>query len=808
MDNEGKAGPSWQISELMTLNQLVGQCPKDGGEEQKIGGPQVRFHIPVYQRLYVWKKDQIERLLNDIRDAWLDGNEDYFIGGALVVERERYDPHFAPLELIDGQQRLTTLLLTGMYRHFDRDSADSPYQTLLKCAGSTGENWEPRLHFEIRDKANTWFREAVEASSLDYALKAGPDEDDDQDGGIAALKAGLNIIEEWFNENRKLISTEDPPGYGEFDEYLLNQVRTLVTSVPAAMDLNHLFETINDRSVQLEHHEVLKARMLNQLKGEKAEIREGTYAACARLWEACSAMDDSWEEALAQAAGRPKTQLFGKLQQDWGVGAVGGNTFSPAAMSGEAAIDFCRPAATEAGESTPEQEATLLKDIIHGSHKDSGGTQGDTGRTQEREREEEDNLRARSLISFPMLLLHTLRIWLHRHGREGADIETFNSLALLDTFREHLLDDQETSLGASERVISFVELLWETRYLLDQHIIRWVELKEGGEWAHQILRLEKNSSGRNENTTLRRSETEQIEDKEFSLLQSMLYHSQDIRQLLWLTPLLGYLHARTFPTTGPARQPNLEPAHQTASDSHGLTAFMRHLDNGLFSTPSLDPNSDTQSTEHSDTLLQRSRAFLEKPWRPFKRPTSGPLDGGFHGSEEIPRTSHYWYYKVDFILWRRYRNGPHSGERGTALPDPNISNEITLEQLERAWLDFRFTARTSVEHIHPQTPQESEPDWPDQEVIDSFGNLALVSRERNSEFTNLPYGEKRSKFITRLQQGDLQSPKLVLVYLYGGVIESNPQGAAGNQGKDWSQPKAKAHLEEVKRCVDDYFQEL
>ena len=70
---------------------------------------EVFFEIPPYQRLYEWEKIQIETLLEDVKKAQEEGKKIYFIGNVVVSkEGERYI-------LIDGQQRLTTLFLIGIY---------------------------------------------------------------------------------------------------------------------------------------------------------------------------------------------------------------------------------------------------------------------------------------------------------------------------------------------------------------------------------------------------------------------------------------------------------------------------------------------------------------------------------------------------------------------------------------------------------------------------------------------------------------------------------------------------------------------
>lgn len=65
------------------------------------------YVVPDYQREYVWRADEhVEKLLQDVYDAYTnDANKEYFVGTTVVFENK------SELELIDGQQRNTTLFL-------------------------------------------------------------------------------------------------------------------------------------------------------------------------------------------------------------------------------------------------------------------------------------------------------------------------------------------------------------------------------------------------------------------------------------------------------------------------------------------------------------------------------------------------------------------------------------------------------------------------------------------------------------------------------------------------------------------------
>ena len=61
------------------------------------------INIPAYQRPYRWTSDNILRLFQD----YDENNAEYFLGSAVVVERERENT--IELDVVDGQQRITTL---------------------------------------------------------------------------------------------------------------------------------------------------------------------------------------------------------------------------------------------------------------------------------------------------------------------------------------------------------------------------------------------------------------------------------------------------------------------------------------------------------------------------------------------------------------------------------------------------------------------------------------------------------------------------------------------------------------------------
>lgn len=71
-----------------------------------------QFKVPLFQRPYSWNKDNWETLWNDLMTLYEDGIDGYHFLGPIVTLAEPGTPDgISPYLLIDGQQRLTTLML-------------------------------------------------------------------------------------------------------------------------------------------------------------------------------------------------------------------------------------------------------------------------------------------------------------------------------------------------------------------------------------------------------------------------------------------------------------------------------------------------------------------------------------------------------------------------------------------------------------------------------------------------------------------------------------------------------------------------
>ena len=213
---------------------------------QQLLSGNVEYVIPMYQRNYTWEEGEITQLIQDVIDYLPKEGQDarnYYIGSLVVYERP--DTKIPVFEIIDGQQRLTTLsLLTSYLKNF-QDTDVAWYSNLI-------------IHFDSREHSRATF-----AAIFEGRFKDNPTEVLAEKQINAGILNGYRLIQKILPQKLK----ENGVSPKQFADVLFSYVQIMRVKVPADTDLNHYFEIMNNRGEQLEKHEVLKARMMVQLRG-------------------------------------------------------------------------------------------------------------------------------------------------------------------------------------------------------------------------------------------------------------------------------------------------------------------------------------------------------------------------------------------------------------------------------------------------------------------------------------------------------------------------------------------------------------
>lgn len=632
-----------------------------------------RYRVPIYQRNYAWEEAEITQLIDDVID-FLESKGNYYIGTLVVAPVAS-----RCLEVVDGQQRLTTLSLLAAYLR--------PHLPHSPGLAST-----PCLEFECR----------MSAQEMLAAIYAGTHEDcrrqqSGQDSSIGE-DAGRSLLSGWRVISKVLPQRLKEKGVSEcnFARYLLEGVHILRVEVPEGTDLNHYFEIMNSRGEQLEKHEVLKARLLSALERHDAtDERPRSQHVLHRVWEACANMEKYVQAGFSSVE---CTALFGTDWSDWRV------------------TDFRHVAdALDASRSQAPPSAPLV-DLLRQAPF--------AARREERVSGVE---RFHGVINFPNFLLHVLRVM-----SKGA--VPLDDKRLLESFDEFLLRGADRSAELRPDVVvrinEFVLLLLKCKFLLDRYVIKREFLSGKDSWSLKACRRSKDDSAYYHNSFGKEGDEGGINLQVLMLISAFHVSMPTMSYKYWLDAALFWLQQQERVEGGEY----LEYMESVAA----AFVFDRYLVEDGLDYEEIVYRNDGRCIAGRGVDLAGMELRLS------------------YGNIANNLVFNY----LDYLLWRREQR------RGKAS-DAKI-------------LGFHFTFRSSVEHHYPQNPINGVA-WPDETLLNSFGNLCLISHSKNSRLSNFMPGQKK----------DLSR---------GGSIDSIKQHLMMAVG-DWTMEAAKKHKTEMMRVL-------
>ena len=247
----------------------------------KIEGNIEHYHIPKYQREYVWGRDEWETLINDI----FENDPDYFVGSVIVISYTDVRPGAEKIyQVIDGQQRLTTLtiLLAAIYSKFNnfKDTIDpedhdavSDFQVKLnsirkkliynkaqvyndEIGGFIDGNYQCFLRVQPSTQNNN-------LSDYKYFFK--------ECGLIARADSPKNFGNRRFSKAFQFFLQEIPDDLNGLNELLekINRLVFIHIAVGTQADAFVLFETLNNRGVALSSIDIIKNSLLAEMEKQK-----------------------------------------------------------------------------------------------------------------------------------------------------------------------------------------------------------------------------------------------------------------------------------------------------------------------------------------------------------------------------------------------------------------------------------------------------------------------------------------------------------------------------------------------------------
>lgn len=223
------------------------------------------FVIPEYQRPYAWEEEQVETLFNDLFEfacsiAGNDKKTTYFLGSIVSYENENGEQ-----EIIDGQQRITTLflLLRAIYTKLEdmKDSAERNNfiqkitPTLWPTDPYNGQPDKNKILLESRvmnNRGNQILNDILHTGQADPKAKDN-------------YSKNYRRLQELFQR----ICQDEPMMIYRFIRSVLEQAILLPITADTQDTALTIFSTLNDRGLPLSDSDIFKAKIYNHLSTEE-----------------------------------------------------------------------------------------------------------------------------------------------------------------------------------------------------------------------------------------------------------------------------------------------------------------------------------------------------------------------------------------------------------------------------------------------------------------------------------------------------------------------------------------------------------
>lgn len=287
-----------------------------------------RLEIPLFQRQYVWSESQqwaplwedIERKFTEA----LEGRKDaphHFLGAMVLDQKQTPTGHVVVRQVIDGQQRLTTLqIFLSSFRDFCRENDCAPLAAecdkFLFNSGMMANREVDQFKVWPTQLDRSQFKDIISAGSREEVLKRYPAKrkpyarkDDPRPRMVEAYLFFFDSLQTFF-----LSDSETPPIASDIPlpdrteecfQALRNALMVVVIDLQSDDDPQVIFETLNARGEPLLPADLLRNYIFLRATREKLDV-EAVYQ---KYWSRFD--DEFWREEVSQGRlYRPRSDLF------------------------------------------------------------------------------------------------------------------------------------------------------------------------------------------------------------------------------------------------------------------------------------------------------------------------------------------------------------------------------------------------------------------------------------------------------------------------------------------------------------------
>lgn len=243
-----------------------------------------KFRVPAYQRAYAWEQDHVTSLLSDLEDAISNKEKEYFLGSVVVTSggTNRF-------EVVDGQQRLTTISLvinaikTVFSLDGDNQMVDSLQADFLTSLDRKTRENEPKLILNEID--NELFQNIIQKDSDHHSISIKKDIKSKTPSNVKLISAYQQCFEFFYKESKLQRDSEEY--LQNWLDYIQHSAKVILVISPDDSNAFVIFETLNDRGLDLAISDLLKNYLFHK-SAERLEETKNRWAKMTALLESTS----------------------------------------------------------------------------------------------------------------------------------------------------------------------------------------------------------------------------------------------------------------------------------------------------------------------------------------------------------------------------------------------------------------------------------------------------------------------------------------------------------------------------------------
>lgn len=215
-----------------------------------------RYVIPAYQRPYSWTVDHALQLLEDLETSFLNKEVEYFIGSMICIKKDENI-----FEVVDGQQRLTTLslIITQLKNTINHPRAKEDLQKrVLPIDVFSDKASEPRL--TVRKKEANLYKYYILQGDESYLPRKPTDTE------LLFIENGSSIYEYLKNKDEEFLK--------KFAKYILENVFCVFVTTNNFASSFRLFNVLNNRGLPLSNSDLLKNSLFEYADAKKLNKKQ------------------------------------------------------------------------------------------------------------------------------------------------------------------------------------------------------------------------------------------------------------------------------------------------------------------------------------------------------------------------------------------------------------------------------------------------------------------------------------------------------------------------------------------------------